>query len=94
MADQDDTRFTRMEDKIDHIVDKIGNIEVTLAKQHVSLEEHMRRSKANEEAVEIISKELKPVLNHVAIVSFIGKVLLTLIGSGMLVQIVRLLVGK
>ena len=58
----------RIEAKIDKIDEKISNIDITLAKQQVILEEHQRRSLANEKIAATLSAELKPVFNHVAMV--------------------------
>jgi hypothetical protein len=46
-----DDQINRIEDKIDTIVDKIGNIDITLAKQSIILDEHTRRSTALEAIV-------------------------------------------
>jgi hypothetical protein len=52
----DDTRLKRIEDKIDHIGDTQGEMNVTLAKQHESLKSHMRRTAALEAIVEPLHK--------------------------------------
>ena len=49
----------RIEDKIDKIDDKIGSIDVTLAAQHVSLKDHIRRTQLLEEG-------FKPIQAHVS----------------------------
>lgn len=48
----------RTDSKIDKILEKISAIDVTLAKQHVSLEEHMRRTNAIEKHLEIQRKDV------------------------------------
>lgn len=53
---------SRLEHKIDVIAEKIGSIDVTLAKQHVSLAEHIKRTA-------ILEKEIKPIQKHVAMVN-------------------------
>jgi hypothetical protein len=55
----------------------VSVIQSTLAAQHVTLEEHQRRSLANEKAVEQVRAEIKPISVHVAVVGAIGKVLAT-----------------
>lgn len=50
-----------MEDKLDKIMERINNIDVTLGKQSVILEEHVRRTN-------ILEKKLEPVEKHVAMV--------------------------
>lgn len=79
----------RIENKIDLIVEKISAIDVTLASQNEVLKDHTRRSLANEEAVKVLGSELKPVLSHVAIVDFIGKVCALILGSDILYGLVK-----
>jgi archaellum component FlaC len=57
----DDKRLDRIETKIDDIADHLGSIDTTLAAQHVSLKEHIRRTTQ-------IENELKPIKTHVAVV--------------------------
>jgi hypothetical protein len=47
------------------IQDKLHSIDITLAKQHMTLEDHTRRSLANEKAVEVLGDALKPITKHV-----------------------------
>jgi hypothetical protein len=48
----------RVEEKIDKIVDKITDIDVTLGKQSVILEEHVRRTN-------LLENKLEPIEKHV-----------------------------
>lgn len=48
--------------KLDKIVEDIGEIKVTLGKQQVSLDEHIRRTN-------LIEEDLKPVKKHVWMVN-------------------------
>jgi hypothetical protein len=57
-----DDRLDRIESKIDKIVEHIGSVDVTLAKQEVSLAEHIRRTA-------LIEDKLKPVESHVHMVN-------------------------
>lgn len=54
-----DDRLKRIEDKTDAIVSRLGSIDSTLAAQHVSLKEHMRRSVA-------LEQQIAPLKEHVA----------------------------
>lgn len=62
----------RLEDKVDKIQASVHNIDVTLAKQHSSLAEHMRRT-------QLLEQELKPVKKYISmsqgIIAFLGFVL-------------------
>jgi hypothetical protein len=77
MADTDD-RVIRIEEKLDRVVDHLGSIDTTLAAQHVSLKEHIRRS-------DLLEAQLEPIKVHVNMVSgvlkFIG--LLAAAGAGL-----------
>ena len=79
----------RNDEKLDLIIQKISSIDVTLASQNEVLKDHTRRSLANEESVKLLSNELKPVLSHVAIVDFIGKVCVLILGSDLLYEVVK-----
>jgi len=61
-------RLERIEIKVDKLSDSLGRIDSTLAAQHESLKEHMRRSYALEAQVE-------PLRNHVAMVNGVVKFL-------------------
>lgn len=75
-------QLDKIESKIDKLDDRIDNVDVTLAKQSVTLDDHTRRSLANEEQVEMLKTkleaEIKPLQNHVAMMTgafkFIGVV--------------------
>lgn len=47
----EEKRLDRIEDKIDKVLEKASNTDVTLAKQSVILEEHVRRTEALEAIV-------------------------------------------
>ena len=57
----DDKRLERMEKKIDDTLEHMSSIDVTLAMQHTSLADHIRRT-------ELLENDLKPIKNHVAMV--------------------------
>jgi hypothetical protein len=46
-----------VESKLDKIDARLDAIDITLAKQHVSLDLHIRRTEQNEEALEVLAKE-------------------------------------
>ena len=73
-------RFDRLEEKLDGVTEKIHSIDNTLAAQHESLKEHIRRTRLLEDSIE-------PVKKHVAMVEgvlkFIG-------GASVMAAIVQL----
>lgn len=73
-------QLDRIENKLDLISDRLNNVDVTLASQHVSLADHIRRTELLEIAVAPLTKEshmIHGVLKAVGILSLLGG-----IGSG------------
>lgn len=62
----------------------ITDIKVTLAEQKIILDEHQRRSIANEESVVLLKEQIAPLEKHVLIYSLVGKFIL---GVGVIVGI-------
>lgn len=84
----DDARADRLESKIDKITEQLSEMNVTMAKQEVNLQLHMKRS-------DLLEKQMIPVRKHVAmvhgVVKFIG-VLSILSGIALsLVEIIKAL---
>lgn len=59
-------QIEKLEQKVDKILDKIASIDVTLVGQHMQLKEHLRRSQLNEENIELLREQFKPVEVHVS----------------------------
>lgn len=84
------TQLDRIEAKVDRLDTRVDKIDTTLAAQHVSLKEHMRRTALNERAIEILAKDMKPVQKHVAMVGGMLKVLGLI---GIAVEVYKLIKG-
>lgn len=56
------------------IKEDITDIKVIQTRHDENLQEHMRRSLANEEAVSILKEEFKPVQQHVLNIDFLVKI--------------------
>lgn len=65
-------KLEKIDSKLDRLDSRLDNVDVTLAKQSIILEDHTRRSLANEKAVEIakdnadksleaLKNEIKPI---------------------------------
>lgn len=67
-----DDRLERIEVKIDKIATRMGNVDVTLAKQHVSLTEHIKRTKQLEDRVEPIERKVWAVDGVLKLVGILG----------------------
>lgn len=61
----DQGRIDRIETKLDNISKDVASIDKTLAQQHVSLQEHMRRTALAEESIKLIREDMKPVKAHI-----------------------------
>jgi hypothetical protein len=53
--------------KLDGLADDVAEIKVILAAQHITLEDHQRRSIANERATDLLTAEVKPIKQHIAV---------------------------
>lgn len=70
----DDKKLDRIEAKVDLLTEKVWDINSTLHTNTGILDEHQRRSKANEEAIQLMRQEFEPVKKHVIMWGVIGKV--------------------
>ncbi len=61
-------------DMLVKLQDDVDDIRKEQIEQRIVLEEHQRRSLANEKAVEILSESVKPVEEHVLLVNFVVKI--------------------
>lgn len=68
-----DVKLDRIESKIDKQSERINSIDVTLAEQHISLKEHMRRTS-------LLEEQLKPIQSHVDMTTAILKIIAVLGG--------------
>lgn len=62
----------RLEDKLDKVVDNINSINVTLGKQSVILEEHVKRTNLLEAKIEPIEKHVAMVHGVLKFIGLIG----------------------
>lgn len=77
----------RVEDKLDKVADDISQINITLAKQEVSLATHIKRTELLEAKIEPIEKH---VLMFNGVLKFIGVVALFV---GIIEGLLRIFVG-
>jgi chromosome segregation ATPase len=63
----------RLLNKLDQLDERLHSIDVTLAKQEVNLQEHMRRTELLEAEVNDVRASIEPVQDHVKIVNGILK---------------------
>lgn len=81
----DDKRLDRIEEKIDLLVERVGFIDVTLAKQHVSLVEHIKRTA-------LLEKVIVPIKKHVDVVQGVVKLIFLIASIAAIIDVtIRLL---
>lgn len=69
----------RLFNKLDKINDDIVDIKVTQASQHEVLKEHIRRTEAAEENIDMLREEFKPAQRHVESIQWACKIFLQFI---------------
>jgi hypothetical protein len=78
-------RYGKVEDKIDDLQkglqSALERIYATLTKQEYNLAEHMARTEALEQLVEIVRSEVKPLQAHTLLIQAMGKLLAAIGGS-------------
>lgn len=76
-------KLEKLDEKLEKINERLNSVDITLAKQEVNLQEHMRRTELNEIAVEKISQSIIPIYKHInmleGILKFFGA--LSILGS-------------
>lgn len=82
----DDKRLERIEDKVDSINDHVAKVQTTLAEQHISLKEHMRRTA-------LLEAEIRPIKRHVNHVEGAMKLLAAAALLGALIEVVAKISG-
>lgn len=83
----DDKRLDRIEIKVDKVLEHQSEINVTLAAQHVSLKEHIRRTN-------ILETELKPIKQHVQMIHGAFKLLGIIVASVGVAEALIALIAK
>ena len=78
----DEKRLERIEDKIDKVVEHISSIDITLAKQSVVLDEHIRRTNILEKKIEPIEEHVSSMRTALKTAKFFLKLLAVLGASG------------
>lgn len=71
MSDED---RRRLEDKIDRVLDHVGELRTISARQQISLDHHIARSEAIEKRVEQVASEIEPLKKHVSFWALGGKI--------------------
>lgn len=68
----DDQRELRIEDKIDKMSEHLSSIDITLAKQHISLDDHIRRTATLEDAMLPIKENITMIKGILWFVGALG----------------------
>lgn len=73
MSNKIEEKIDTVETKIDNVQNDILDIKLTMAENTASLKEHMFRTDLNEEAINLLRKDIEPVKSHVQFVNNIAK---------------------
>lgn len=65
----------KIEIKIDKLDSRVDNVDVTLAKQAVQLEHHIKRTELAEENITLVRGDIKPLQKHVDQVHTVLKII-------------------
>jgi hypothetical protein len=57
-----ENKLDRAEEKIDFIAEDQHEMKITLISQHATLQEHMRRTELNEQAISLIKEQVDPLV--------------------------------
>lgn len=87
---REDKLVELMISKQEKIEDQLSNINTILVKNTATLEEHQRRSIANEKAVELLAAEFTPVKKHVEKIQFLMDIVKWIITSGVILTILAI----
>jgi hypothetical protein len=91
MSDENKGNNYRIYEKLDVLDMRLDSMDKTLIKQEINLKEHIRRTEAVENQLEIMKKEMTPVQKHVAMVEgafkFLGIISMTLGVVGSILKI-------
>jgi len=68
-----DERYSRFETKLDKLDERLDSMDKVMERNTASLELHMKRSDANEAAIEEVKKAMSPVITHVNRVTWMFK---------------------
>lgn len=69
-------RLDRIDTKLDKLDERQDLMNVTLVRQAATLEDHTRRSLANEEALEVLRQEVKPLITTQAAFGTMTKIVI------------------
>lgn len=81
----DDYKFIRIDTKLDEVNNRLTSIDQTLAAQHVSLKDHIRRT-------EILEETVKPIQEHVLKVNGVLTFFKYLASIAVIAEVVRLFI--
>lgn len=79
----------KLENKLDKIVDHISSIDITLAKQQVTLDDHIRRTEILEDALKPIQRQYWVRSGIVALIGLLAAILSGLAGIPIVLQLLH-----
>lgn len=61
-------------EKVDIVCEKVHSLDITVAKQEVNLQDHMRRTEINEERLELFENKIAPALDAYKFIATLFKI--------------------
>jgi uncharacterized protein with PhoU and TrkA domain len=84
-----------MDEKLNKIADALVDMKVDLAEIRKDLNYHIMRTDQNDEKIELIAKEIKPIQEHIAFLRYSGKLVTILAAvAGAVVALIQLIKGN
>lgn len=80
--------------KLDKLDDRLDQVDKTLVKQEGNLQEHMKRSQSNEDAILVITDKLEPIIFQSTIIKLGLKILLGILGTSAGLQLLISLLSR
>lgn len=87
-------QLDKIEIKVDKILEIQGEMKVVQAEQHLTLEDHTRRSTAAEANLATLKEELKPVFALKEKVEFTVKIVMYIVGLIVSSGIIKVVISK
>lgn len=93
--DQITNQITRIENKIDavdekfdYVVEDLHEMKITAISQHGILQEHIRRTELNEQAITLLKEQVEPMAKDRLMISGAIKLLSAMVGAAAVIDVI------
>ena len=81
MEDNNNSKLDRIENKVDQVFDRLGEVEGHMGVYNEQLKHHIYRTDLAESNLKMLREEMHPVRDHVKMVALIAKLAIALAGT-------------